>query len=56
MQDFVAALRAQANVTVTPGTEFGPYLDSFRINFSQDHQAAVAAVRRIAQMVERYRA
>ena len=56
MQDFVSALRIQANVTVTPGTEFGPYTDSFRINFSQDRQAAVDAVRRIAQMVERYRA
>ena len=56
MKEFVAALRIQANVIVTPGTEFGPYADSFRINFSQDHQAAVDAVRRIARMVERYRA
>ncbi len=56
MKDFVAALRVQANVIVTPGTEFGPCPDSFRINFSQDHRAAVDAVRRIAQMAERYRA
>lgn len=56
MKDFVVALRVQANVIVTPGTEFGPYPNSFRINFSQDHQAAVDAVRRIALMVERYRA
>lgn len=57
MKEFVAALRVQANVIVTPGTEFGPqFTDSFRINFSQDHQAAVDAVRRIAMMVERYRA
>ncbi len=55
IKDFVSALRVQANVIVTPGTEFGPYPDSIRINFSQDHAAAVDAVRRIAIMVERYR-
>ena len=54
--DFVAALRLQAGVIVTPGTEFGPHsADSVRLNFSQDHAAAVAAVDRIAAMVERYR-
>lgn len=56
LKDFVTALRVQANVVVTPGTEFGPYPDSIRINFSQDRQAAIDAVRRIAAMVERYRA
>ncbi len=57
LQEFVAALRTQAHVIVTPGTEFGPqFTDSFRINFSQDHDAAVDAVRRIGQMVQRYRA
>ena len=57
LQDFVSALRSQADTIVTPGTEFGPsYTNSFRINFSQDHTAAVAAVERIAQMIERYRA
>lgn len=56
LKEFVSALRVQASVVVTPGTEFGPrYTDSIRINFSQDHQAAVDAVRRIALMVERYR-
>ena len=56
MKEFVSALRVQANVVVTPGTEFGPqFTDSFRINFSQDRAAAVDAVRRIAKMVERYR-
>ena len=56
-EDFVKILRAHANVTVTPGTEFGPqFTDSFRINFSQDHDAAVTAVERIGQMIERYRA
>ncbi|MBE5809258.1 MAG: aminotransferase class I/II-fold pyridoxal phosphate-dependent enzyme, partial [Clostridiales bacterium] len=56
LKQFVTALRVQADVVVTPGTEFGPYQDSIRINFSQDHRAAVDAVGRIAQMVERYRA
>lgn len=57
LQEFIGALRSQAHVIVTPGTEFGPqYTDSFRINFSQDHDAAVAAVERIGQMIERYRA
>lgn len=55
LKEFVTALRIQANVIVTPGTEFGPYADSIRINFSQDHKAAVEAVGRISQMVERYR-
>ena len=55
IKDFVTALRVQANVIVTPGTEFGPYPDSIRINFSQDRGAAIDAVRRIAVMVERYR-
>lgn len=57
LQSFVSALRTQANVVVTPGTEFGPqFTDSIRLNFSQDHKAAVAAVERICQLVERYRA
>lgn len=54
---FVKALRLQAGVTVTPGTEFSPHTaDSVRLNFSQDHAAAVAAVDRLAALVERYRA
>jgi aspartate/methionine/tyrosine aminotransferase len=54
---FVRALRVQAAVTVTPGTEFSPdATDSIRLNFSQNHQAAVKAVERIAQMIARYRA
>lgn len=53
---FVRALRAQAAVTVTPGTEFSPdATDSIRLNFSQNHEAAVKAVERIAQMIARYR-
>lgn len=55
--EFVKALRLQAKVVVTPGTEFSPHsADSVRLNFSQDHAAAVSAVERIAALVERYRA
>ena len=55
-EEFVKILRVHAGVTVTPGTEFGPqFTDSFRINFSQDRQAAEAAVDRIITMIERYR-
>ena len=54
---FTKICRAQANVTVTPGTEFGKQFDHFvRMNFSQDHDNAVSAVKRICQLVERYRA
>jgi aspartate/methionine/tyrosine aminotransferase len=56
LHGFVRALRVQASVTVTPGTEFSPdATDSIRLNFSQNHDAAVKAVDRIAQMIERYR-
>ncbi|HVH40458.1 MAG TPA: pyridoxal phosphate-dependent aminotransferase [Gemmatimonadaceae bacterium] len=56
LHQFVRALRVQAGVVVTPGTEFSPdRTDSIRLNFSQEHQAAVHAARRIAEMVERYR-
>ncbi|MFV0245321.1 MAG: pyridoxal phosphate-dependent aminotransferase [Qingshengfaniella sp.] len=54
--DFVKALRMQAGVIVTPGTEFSPHTGtSVRLNFSQGHAAAVAAVERLALLVERYR-
>lgn len=57
LHQFVRALRTQASVTVTPGTEFSPdATDSIRLNFSQNHEAAVKAVERLAQMVARYRA
>ena len=56
LHDFVRAVRVQANAVVTPGTEFSPdATDSIRLNFSQNHQAAVHAVQRIAQLIERYR-
>lgn len=42
--------------SVTPGTEFGKqYSDFIRMNFSQDHDRAVDAVKRICEMVDRYR-
>jgi aspartate/methionine/tyrosine aminotransferase len=57
LHTFVRALRVQAGVTVTPGTEFSPdATDSIRLNFSQNHQRAVHAIERITRMVERYRA
>ena len=56
LHDFVGAVRVQANAVVTPGTEFSPDAgDSIRLNFSQNHQAAVQAVQRMAQLIERYR-
>ena len=57
LHDFVRALRQQAGVTVTPGTEFSPdATDSIRLNFSQNPMAAAQAVERLVRMVERYRA
>ncbi len=57
INDFVKIVRELADVTVTPGTEFGPeFTDSFRINFSQDHKAAVDAMKRLFAVMERYRA
>ena len=54
--EFVKIVRELADVTVTPGTEFGPqFTNSFRINFSQDHQAAVEAMKRLFTVMERYR-
>ncbi len=56
MHTLVRALRTQAAVTVTPGTEFSPdATDSIRLNFSQNHEAAVQAVERIVQLIARYR-
>jgi aspartate/methionine/tyrosine aminotransferase len=55
--DFVQILRLQAGVIVTPGTEFSPHTaQSVRFNFSQDKDAAIAAVTRMATLIERYRA
>jgi len=55
--DCTKVLRLQAGVSVTAGTEFGTqFTDCFRINFSQDHKAAVDAIRRTIKIVNRYRA
>lgn len=55
-EEFVRILRHQAQVIVTPGSEFSPHAtQSVRLNFSQDHQAAVKAVERMAELIERYR-
>jgi aspartate/methionine/tyrosine aminotransferase len=43
-------------VTVTPGTEFGSqFTHSFRINFSQNHKAAVEAIDRLLKIIELHR-
>ena len=56
LQQFVRILREMADVIVTPGTEFGPqFVHHFRINFSQDKEKAVAAIRRAMMLLERYR-
>lgn len=56
LNDFIKILRIQANVIVTPGTEFGPqFTDSFRINFSQDHKQALLAIDRLLEMFKRYK-
>ena len=54
--DLTKILRVQANVTVTPGTEFGPqFTDCFRLNFSQDPAKAHDAIVRALQIIKRYR-
>ena len=53
---FVRLLRYQANVIVTPGSEFDPAcIDSIRLNFSQNQHKAVSAAKRIVKMVEIYK-
>lgn len=55
--DFAKIVRELAGVTITPGTEFGAHCtESFRVNFSQDGQAAVEAMKRLLTVMERYRA
>ncbi|RUZ75215.1 aminotransferase class I/II-fold pyridoxal phosphate-dependent enzyme [Mesorhizobium sp. M7A.F.Ca.US.006.01.1.1] len=55
--DFVRLLRHQADVIVTPGSEFGPnVVESIRLNFSQNHRAAADAARRIVELSKRYQA
>jgi len=54
--DFVKIVRKLADVTLTPGVEFGPqFIHSFRLNFSQNHEAALSAIDRLILIMERYR-
>jgi len=56
LHQFIRIIRELGDVIVTPGTEFGPqFIHQFRINFSQDKDNAVAAMRRLLTIMERYR-
>ena len=56
LHQFIRILRELANVTVTPGTEFGPqFTHQFRINFSQNKENAVSAIERLLAVMDRYR-
>ena len=56
LHQFIRIVREMANVTLTPGTEFGPqFLHQFRINFSQDKTRAVDAMKRVFAVMDRYR-
>ena len=56
LHQFIRIVRELAGVIVTPGTEFGPqFLHQFRINFSQDHDKAVDAMKRLLAVMDRYR-
>ena len=52
--ELFAALKNDAGIIVTPGAEFGPGgEESFRINFSQQAEVAIAAVAAIAESIAR---
>ena len=54
LHQFIRIVREMANVTLTPGTEFGPqFLHQFRINFSQDKTRAVDAMKRVFAVMYR---
>lgn len=56
ISDFAKIVRKLTGVAITPGTEFGPqFTHSFRVNFSQDHDDAIDAVKRVMTVMERYR-
>ncbi|MGN0839088.1 MAG: pyridoxal phosphate-dependent aminotransferase [Pyramidobacter sp.] len=56
LHQFIRIVRELAGVIVTPGTEFGPqFIHQFRINFSQDHDKAVDAMKRLLEVMNRYR-
>ena len=55
--DFISELADNEAVVVTPGSEFGAGFDDyFRINFSQDADAAVAAIERLVRLASLRRA
>jgi aspartate/methionine/tyrosine aminotransferase len=54
LDEFVDRLRVEHGVTVTRGFEFGEHTDAVRLNFSQDHAAAVAAVKRLVDFADRF--
>jgi aspartate/methionine/tyrosine aminotransferase len=56
ISDFAKIVRKLTGVAITPGTEFGPqFIHNFRVNFSQDHDDAIDAVKRVMDIMERYR-
>lgn len=56
LHEFIKIARVHAGVIVTPGTEFGPrFTSQFRINFSQDRDKAVSALKRLFELMDRYR-
>jgi hypothetical protein len=55
--DFIRELADTEAVVVTPGSEFGAGFDDFfRINFSQDADAAAAAIERLVRLAQLRRA
>lgn len=55
LHDFVRLLRFQANVIVTPSTEFEPNCKNrIRLNFSQNKEEAISAAERIVEMTKIY--
>lgn len=53
IEEFTRICEKNADVIVTPGTEFGPqFTHHFRINFSQDHDVCIDAVRRVFRIME----
>ncbi|CAM4342400.1 pyridoxal phosphate-dependent aminotransferase [Lacicoccus alkaliphilus] len=55
-ENFAKILNKQAKVIVTPGTQFGPgFKDSIRLNFSQDKEKAVDAVKRLIKVAGFYK-
>ncbi len=56
LHQFIRIVRGLADVIVTPSTEFGAqFLHEFRINFSQDKDKAVVGMKRLFEVMNRYR-